>query len=399
MRVMAAFLSASGVSTVIVVENSGNATSLTMAKKHYPCNPDHPSWRDPFAACRPPYSTASTPSVMTWETARYTPAPLPHSPYATHDPRRESYGDRLHKAAAVSNATVRACGGVWSFGDFSFCAQFLPQETACATAKHAPCGPPLKGVEKLKDLPEASGLKALSYGIRERDFWSEWMSNRYAIRSRLYDCFWFEARGPMNTNLSAGALGQTPCPSWRRTQGCYDAPYEARHVCLGETTAPMVALHTTKGKQTVQFQTLEEGLRNERPLSVYLKLDIEGSEWLVLDQFLQRDEDVAKVRTLQLEVHLNRFSRVTNATKSPRDRPEDQLDFKVGVVERLAEKFAVYASTIQTLHNDEEDRLYWEMQKNPNYTEPEPVAYTSRGFRLDQYCLSLVNRALLAGAQ
>merc|ERR1719161_3487146 len=118
------------------------------------------------------------------------------------------------------------------------------------------------------------------------------MSNRYFVDTKLHDCFYSGGTGPMFKDLHAGFSKENQCTK----RGCYSLPYKARKVCLGADTSE---------KNGRQFEPLSANLQGRAPLSTFVKMDVEGAEWPALEQLLSNPEDMAKIRTLDLEVHFN----------------------------------------------------------------------------------------------
>jgi len=75
---------------------------------------------------------------------------------------------------------------------------------------------------------------------------------------------------------------------------CYEMPYDSNRVCLRASAA------TIDGRD---FETLELHLEDRGLLSTYVKMDVEGSEWDVLENLLSNEELQNKIRTLDMEVH------------------------------------------------------------------------------------------------
>merc|ERR1719203_2584185 len=69
----------------------------------------------------------------------------------------------------------------------------------------------------------------LSFGIEERDLYSEYLSNKFGHRTRLFDCFQQPRDSPP---LAGTAPNATQACQWGQGH-CYEAPYESYRVCLG----------------------------------------------------------------------------------------------------------------------------------------------------------------------
>eukprot|EP00747_Dinoflagellata_sp_TGD_P055850 gnl/TRDRNA2_/TRDRNA2_149765_c2_seq1.p1 gnl/TRDRNA2_/TRDRNA2_149765_c2~~gnl/TRDRNA2_/TRDRNA2_149765_c2_seq1.p1 ORF type:complete len:184 (+),score=27.01 gnl/TRDRNA2_/TRDRNA2_149765_c2_seq1:28-552(+) len=136
----------------------------------------------------------------------------------------------------------------------------------------------------------------------------------------------------------------------RNERICYRTEYEAKKQCLGRQAKS----ERVKGRN-MSFTTLRDDLRNQAPLSTFLKMDIEGWEWAVLDELLKSREQVAKIRTLDLEAHLNRSPEIAaeqGRTNGHTNLKEDNatLEKKVEIMENITEHFAVVGSTIESQH-------------------------------------------------
>ena len=168
-------------------------------------------------------------------------------PYKTHDSWNSELGERVVHAAIPSNATSEdACQGFKQFGDAAWClAAFAGEE----------------------------GVVGLSFGIEQRDLWSETMSNFFHMKTKLYDCFQDPSSSPPLAMKAPNAQG--PCTDVKGH--CYETAYEAFRTCLGPSTT------TVEDRAYVALPTL---LEHKAPLSVHLKMDVEGSEWSVLEDLL-----------------------------------------------------------------------------------------------------------------
>lgn len=317
-------------------------------------------------------------------------------PYKTHHPEREAWGDRLLKAASDTTLALKACGNFVKFEGYTWCLKAMPADVAPMANDHKLYGlnvwrPKQSGYgwERSKSLleerPKGSKFVALSFGIRDRDLWSQFISNRHGVPTKLYDCFWDEDNGPMGSKrLTAKAMGKENCGNWRDSI-CYGSEYEAKKTCISTNARTVISKDDNR---TLKFETMKTALKGLKPLSAFLKVDIEGSEWSVLEQLLDSPEDMAKIRSLDMEVHLNKF-----------DGGKDEsgvMERKIKVMERLAKEFATVGSTIGHLHETLRQTIQSRQLKNPEFLEEEPqCCYTKGGFSLDQYMISYVNRQLL----
>lgn len=296
---------------------------------------------------------------------------------------RSDLGDRVLQIQG--EATEQQCSGFFVWGDYAWCNRAV--EPLAATR-----------------WPSRGGVVGLTFGIRERDPWSELMSNRYGVRTELYDCFFGNVPcrknapcgGVMGYGLTGGelaaqALGLERCPP-RDTkggpkEGCYDAPYRIHRVCVSNTST-----FDKKTGQEWPHTTLHTLLQGYEPLSVHLKIDIEGSEWDQLEALLGSPEDLAKIRTLDMEIHYG----LEDWNSPGRCQEEQYITWKVSVIERLAKYFAVSGTTLQAVIEKQsgmvkKGKLLGELNPNGRH-----CMITSTGWHIDMYCLSFVSRELLA---
>lgn len=286
-------------------------------------------------------------------------------------------GDRLVAAADATDA-VKACGSFWAFGDYAWCNRAMPAESqfardnrysgyTCNVSEAAASMLDLQATSKSR-LENHGQYLGLSYGIEETDPWSELMSSMYFVHTRLFDCYTKTGRGPMFNDMHGNHSRINECQS----RNCYTVGYEPNRVCLDATRKENADLG-------VKFEPLSDSLKGRPPLSTYVKLDVEGSEWQVLQNLVNSPEDIARIRSLDMEVHML-FDKHSGI----------DLAKRVEIMEQLAKHFAVTGSTIEPLFRNarrdfEKHRPVW----------PAGRIYTSKGFPLDQYCISFVNRRLL----
>lgn len=263
------------------------------------------------------------------------------------------------------------------FGDYAWCAKAMPQLRLGAT--HQGYGFTEVGNVNISGRPDGRDFLALSYGIRERDMWSELLSNRYQIPSEVFDCYTQLDVGPMGSKpLLNPFLGQELCPPWN-VEPCYDAPYKVHRSCIGNTSYVM---HVDRD---LEFVTLGSSMVDRKPLSVYVKMDVEGSEWDVLDQLVKNEEDCKKIVTLDMEVHLNKYF------DGHRYLGPAMMERKVEILEALARRFKVVGSTVQSLHKGRMENMERDLARNPKKTYNEPLIYPTDGLDVGQFALSLVN--------
>lgn len=127
-------------------------------------------------------------------------------------------------------------------------------------------------MDKLKKQNATVGL---SFGIDDFDFWSQYLGDKMRIPTQLYDCF--------ATNNNTTPITQ------------FSVQYKRYDVCLGGA-----AETDSDGRK---WETIGSYLNGRQPLSVLVKLDIEGSEWDVLPGFLDNPGEIDKVALIDLEFH------------------------------------------------------------------------------------------------
>jgi hypothetical protein len=270
-------------------------------------------------------------------------------PWTTKTEWRIELGERIRQAAA-GRVTEEQCGGWKLFGDAAFCMKVFTARQRGNT-----------------------DIVAFSYGIEERDPWSEMMASAFQVPSHLYDCFIEPEKSP---EMSKTALNNTHCEPDQAH--CYAMPYWSYRTCLGP---PGVI----DGRR---YETLSSHLKNRGPLSTHLKIDVEGSEWTILDELLKSPEDLAKVRSLDMEVH---FGYNSASEKEFRDWSEkDRLGRQVRIFEELAEKMIVTGTTIETYRQG-----WWPDKDCPEQQCHEPVVHLRGGWSPQMFAISYINRELL----
>lgn len=318
--------------------------------------------------------------------------------YDAHHPEREALGDRLLAALRVENATQLRCRGTISFDEYTLCLKALPAQRPVVrgnkkTEESIKWGWIRRGEQNLPGQPRGQDFLLHSFGVRDRDKFSEFLSNRFSVPSVLYDCFFDGDIGPMVTknlfNSRADDATRGPCPDYNERE-CYGAPYEVRRECLGVADGLRnLSLHVRS------FRSLSSVLRGRAPLSVFLKLDIEGSEWEVLDQLLSDEELMGKIRTINMEAHMIMYSGAPMPRNGKYSEKNFPLERKVAVMERLAEKFAVVGSTVGPKHKAMGFDIGEKCKEDGSFVMREPKVYPTGGLNMGQYALSLVNRAVL----
>lgn len=306
-------------------------------------------------------------------------------PFKAEHPERQRWGERVLAASATDASTSKeACGGFMGYGDFTWCAAAMPREVE--SVRKELWGKKLEKSTSASKRPAGDQFVGISYGIRERDPWSEFLSNRYHVPTKLYDCFWNEDRGPMGTkDFHAKTLGSKECPGWGTVDACYEADYEPKHLCL-DMTKPFLV---TNDKRNLTFEPLSNALRGQKPLSVFMKMDIEGAEWEPLEWLLAHPQELAKLRTLDMEAHMQYL------TRNGQQKGDTEIEYKVKIMEALAKHFATVGSTIGFEHLKQTKRWNERLAKNKTDLPEEPRVYAKTALFLDRYSISFVNRKLL----
>jgi len=272
-------------------------------------------------------------------------------PYQSNTEWRSNLGERIVQAVTPT-LQDEACGGYHLFGDHTFC---------------------------LKAMKETEAV-ALSYGIEGRDLWSELMSNRFHVSPRIYDCS-ISSRSPLMAKAAPNGTGQGNCKE--NENPCYEMPYEAFSVCLGQK------VRHRKGHKykSPKYQTLESHLEGLASLSAYVKMDVEGAEWQVLETLLSNQTTMSKIRTLDIELHFG----FTCGQATEVCTGQEKLEAEVRILERLSQHFNVTGSTLEVY------REGWHPEDDCKQQQcTEPLVHTSGGFGVAQFAASFVNNELLA---
>lgn len=271
-------------------------------------------------------------------------------PYKTYTPWRVKIADRIVRAAVPQGLTETDCNGWTMFGD----------QTWCNLA-----------------FEETQDAIAFSFGIEERDLYSEYVSKHFGLKTYLYDCFIEPEKSPPMAKTAPN--GTRKCDNY--DGHCYETPYESFRVCVGKTET------TIQGRQYTTFKTL---LENLDPLSVHVKIDIEGSEWAVLESLLANAEDLAKVRTLDMEIHFG-FAAVSEYSGTQLSE-QGRLIREVRILEGLLDAFYVTGSTLEVYNQG------WFPDKDcPEQNCHEPIAHVAGGFSPQMFAISFVNKQFWSG--
>jgi len=127
---------------------------------------------------------------------------------------------------------------------------------------------------------QGSDAKGLSYGIFTWDNWSERMSKDNSVPTELYDCF--ESVDQIHS-LQDNHLSEYPSPT------------KFHETCVGTE-----AKTDENGRQ---FETLDSHLKDKAPHSTFVKMDVEGDEWKVLEDLQKNPEALDKIASLDFEMH------------------------------------------------------------------------------------------------
>jgi len=266
-------------------------------------------------------------------------------PYVTNTPWRTTLGERI-VAAVNPRITAEECDGFDMYGDQVWCNKGMRDRTA----------------------------QALSFGIEERDLFSERVSNVLHIPCKLFDCFVPPEQSPPMSGKAPNGTG--PCP--KDGPHCYETPYFSYRVCVGPQSKVI------DGRR---YEPLTSVLSGYGPLSLHVKMDVEGSEWDVLEALLGSESDLGKIRTLDMEVHFG-FHAASNA--GPVLSIEKQIEHEIGILERLRKRFRVLGTTLETYRQG-----WWPEKDCPKQQCHEPVVHTSGGFSPQMFAVSYINAALV----
>jgi len=313
------------------------------------------------------------------------------------DEGRGELGERLLRSLYAGDVMGR-CKRLLSIDEYSWCIGAMPVESP---DKHRSSYleteyvlPEIHGPEGFAyERADEEGIVGMAFGVRDPDTWSEVMSNRYFMKTVLFDC-----HNHFPADLHANHSHREPCT----TRRCYDTEYEVRDVCLDDTSGGREQFVATNGKT---YQPLEVALRGRGRLSTYLKLDVEGAEWRTLEWLLDHDDELAKVRGLDVRLHLVKDTSPDSTLQST----DASIERHVGVVERLAKKMAVVGSSVEGELRLFREKLVDQAQGEASagrvtsrkralaqaLTGPkikEPRIHTQGGLPLEEFSVSYMNR-------
>eukprot|EP00933_Yihiella_yeosuensis_P040575 TRINITY_DN34895_c0_g1_i2.p1 TRINITY_DN34895_c0_g1~~TRINITY_DN34895_c0_g1_i2.p1 ORF type:complete len:502 (+),score=90.32 TRINITY_DN34895_c0_g1_i2:196-1701(+) len=277
--------------------------------------------------------------------------PAPFWPYSSKTPWKIELGSRV-LAAVTPKITEEKCGGFYLYGDQTWC-------------------------NKAFDGSHGRALVGLSYGIEERDIWSELISAK-KYRTRLYDCYIPPANSPA---IAGKAPNGTRQCNGVENKPCYSEKYEPYRICLGG--------EDTKDKGR-KFERLHGHLVGLPKHSVHLKIDVEGSEWPVLDQLIKNAEDWDKIRTLDMEVHFWTGDALGKSKDWIDLSPQEKLEKEVGIMEGLLQRFHCTGSTLEVY------RQGWNPKDSCEGSKcGEPPVYLPGGFSVEMFAVSYVHKELV----
>merc|ERR1719310_297763 len=174
----------------------------------------------------------------------------------------------------------------------------------------------------------------------------------------------------MFEDLHADHTPENPC----NTTKCYTIPYDYHRICLSNVSEIV---------DGYKFESLGDHLHGRKDHSVFIKMDVEGSEWPTLDALTKDEDMIKKIRTLDLEIHLTFAGGIG-------------YDFqrRVEVLERLKDKFAVTGSNIRAMFSVAQQDFDNRRKTDPSFKNTFDIS-PSNGMPLVQYVMSFVNRDLL----
>jgi len=261
----------------------------------------------------------------------------------------------------------------------------LPEAAAHTDEKEAAADP-----EKLAlALPE--GAQSIWYdpvpkpavSAQERDIWGELVTQKFGLPLHLYDCY-------IPLDRSPPMSGTAPNNSQKCLKNdlgepkldviCYAANYYPHRSCLAGQDIVVESRH---------FVTLEEQLRGWPKLSVHLKIDVEGSEWDVLEWLTNNPAEWDKVRTLDMEIHFG-FGSAAELPQYKAWSLQEKLTRQVSIMEALRKRFFCTGSTLEVY------RQGWSPQDNCG-VQPcgEPPVYLPNGFSVTAFAVSYVHKELV----
>jgi len=173
-------------------------------------------------------------------------------------------------------------------------------------------------VDAIKNAKDPAGLVGISMGVFNFDSWSEGMSNKYSVRTELYDCFTLQAK-----------------------TDSYKTNSTMNKVCVGTKEEEKVV-----GGQSRKFTSMAKLLDGRGPLSTLVKMDVEGGEWDVLNEMTSADHK--KIIQFDLELHwcLDSGTKAGNLGRKiiaalSRLRTHYHVIYRVGATKKVGKGFAL----------------------------------------------------------
>eukprot|EP00439_Symbiodinium_sp_Y106_P051242 s5437_g6.t2 len=194
---------------------------------------------------------------------------------------RTDLGRRILAAVTPTEEVSEAkCGGYFLLGDQTWCNRAFDgshgygQVGLSFGIEVTPLPSPPTTTAADQPLGCSKGKAAKQ---EERDIWGELVTQKFGLPLHLYDCY-------IPLDRSPPMSGTAPNNSQKCLKNdlgepkldviCYAANYYPHRSCLAGQDIVVESRH---------FVTLEEQLRGWPKLSVHLKIDVEGSEWDVLE--------------------------------------------------------------------------------------------------------------------
>ncbi|CAJ1352222.1 unnamed protein product [Effrenium voratum] len=283
--------------------------------------------------------------------------PPPFWPYKGLTEWKTELGSRALAAVTPLEELTGRCGGYYLFGDQTWCNEAF-------------------------DGSHGYGKIGLSFGIEERDIWGELVTQKFGLPVKLFDCFIEPEKSPP---IAGTPPNGTKCPKNHVGEPkldyiCYGAPYQSFRLCLAGQEVKV------DGRM---YGTLEAQLRGWPKLSVHLKIDVEGSEWDVLEWLIDNPDEWDKVRTLDMEIHFG-FGSAAELSQFKALDLQQKLTRQVQIMEGLTRRFYCTGSTLEVY------RQGWSPQDNCG-TEPchEPPIYLPNAFSVTAFAVSYVHKELV----
>merc|ERR1712194_366614 len=162
-----------------------------------------------------------------------------------------------------------------------------------------------------------------------------------------------------------------------------NALYRAYRTCI--VGKDFYSSYIMGDRKTATLRTLVNAEMDEElpPLSLHMKLDVEGCEWVVLEEILQDSNMLKALRTLTVEFHMRMGCGDKKETLE-----ENVVKEKVEFLETFRNngQLLVAGSTVENFHASFVDLLE---------RREEPEVHVATGMSLSLTTVTYVNRALL----